>query len=293
MTNGNPVHGTVCPTMCPNVKELPTDALPHLLQPRIKKVWALSTKHLPHLQKMPLVVGIFLPVKISFEPPPALPRKSKQKGRTTLVTLLEERASTREKTTLGDPLEIQWLKEAQQGDPDAFEQLQYRLEPQIKHFIRRLTNVDDDMVEDLAQDVFISLYLHLREIDPPEKLRPYVFRIARNRCWDELRRRGRRQTLSLDDEPVEMWVSFTDTTNKPDDLTHWMLLYMEVQEAMEELPELQRQALILYSEENLSYAEIAEVMETNVGTIKSRLYHAKQTLRRLLRPETLQAIEMS
>lgn len=193
---------------------------------------------------------------------------------------------------MSDSNETQWLIEAQAGDSDAFEQLQTRLEPPIMRFIRRLTGTDEDSIEDMTQEVFLSFYLHMREIDPPEKLRPYLFRIARNRCWDELRRQGRRQTLSLDDEPVEMWVSFTDTSHKPDDLTHWMLLYLEVQEAMEALPELQRQALILFSEENLSYAEIAEVMETSVGTIKSRLFHAKQSLRRLVRPETLQAIEM-
>jgi len=62
-------------------------------------------------------------------------------------------------------------------------------------------------------------------------------------------------------------------------------------EAMDRLPEPQRQALILFADEELSYAEIAEVLGTNIGTVKSRLFHAKRTLRRLLRPETVSAIE--
>ena len=61
---------------------------------------------------------------------------------------------------------------------------------------------------------------------------------------------------------------------------------------MERLPELQRQALILFSEEGLSYNEIAEAMDTSIGTVKSRLFHAKQGLRRLLRPDTLQALDV-
>jgi RNA polymerase sigma-70 factor (ECF subfamily) len=189
-------------------------------------------------------------------------------------------------------IECQLLRAAQAGDIDAYETLQRRLEPPITRYVRRLTGAVN-VEEDIVQDVFIALYFHLKDIDPPEKLRPYVYRIARNRCYDEFRRWERQQTLSLDEEPVQMWVSFTsqDGVAKPDELTHWMLLYLEVQEAMTELSDTQREALLLFSEENLSYAEIAEITQTNIGTVKSRLYHAKQTLRRLVRPETLQAIE--
>jgi len=181
---------------------------------------------------------------------------------------------------------------AQDGDIDAYEMLQGRLEPPIRRYVRRMVGgglIEDDVV----QDVFIALYTHLKQIDPPEKLRAYVFRIAHNCCMNEFRRWQREKTISLDDEPVNMWVSFTASQNgsRPEELTHWLLLYMEVQEAMSELPDLQREALILFSEEHLSYAEIADIMECSVGTIKSRLYHAKQTLRRLVRPETLRAIE--
>jgi RNA polymerase sigma factor (sigma-70 family) len=64
-----------------------------------------------------------------------------------------------------------------------------------------------------------------------------------------------------------------------------------VKEAIDRLPEMQRQTLILYSEEQLSYAEIAVAMDTSIGTVKSRLFHAKKLLRQMLRPETLQALE--
>ena len=193
---------------------------------------------------------------------------------------------------LSDETEQKLLLAAQEGDMDAYDALQIRLEPPVKRYVRRLTgavSVEDDIV----QDVFLSLFLHLKDIDPPEKLRPYVFRMARNRCYDEFRRWERQQTFSLDEEPVQLWVSFSASTNgsKPDELTHWMLLYMEVQEAMEQLTENQREALILFSEENLSYAEIAAITDTSIGTVKSRLFHAKQNLRRLLRAETLTAIE--
>lgn len=191
-----------------------------------------------------------------------------------------------------DPNEVELLIAAQAGDVDAFEDLQIILEPPLLRYVRRMTGAVG-VEEDIVQEVFLSLYLNLRVIDPPENLRPYVFRMARNRCYDEFRRWGRQETVSLDDEPVQIWVSFhtQDDHARPDDLTHWMLLYLEVQEAIDSLPEVQRETLILFSEEHLSYAEIAEVMNTNIGTVKSRLFHAKQNLRRLLHPETIRAIE--
>ncbi len=188
-------------------------------------------------------------------------------------------------------LEQQLLQQAKTGDYDAFEQLYAQLEGPIKRFVRRLVG-SPDTVDDIVQLTFISLYRNLHRIEPVEYLRPYVFRIARNHCYDELRRQGRFEPLSVEDEATEIKISFTsDKQPEPEDVAHWILLQLEVQRAMEYLPELQRQTLILYAEEELSYNEIAVVMETNVGTVKSRLFQARKALRRLVRPQTLSALE--
>lgn len=192
--------------------------------------------------------------------------------------------------------EAELLKLAQEGDYDAFEALYTALEPGLARFVRRLIG-DGYEAQDVVQDTLMSLYVNLVKIDPPEKLRPYVFRIARNRCYDILRRQGRFEQVSIDadeDDGMNVRVSFQladDRAQLPEEVSHWLLLHLEVTEAIERLPELQRQALILYAEEELSYAEIAEVMNVSMGTVKSRIFHAKQTLRRLLRPATLEAIE--
>jgi RNA polymerase sigma-70 factor, ECF subfamily len=190
--------------------------------------------------------------------------------------------------------EQQLLRQAQQGDYDAFAQLHAALEPSINRFVNRLVGGRIQEAEDIVQDTFIALYLNLNKIDPVENLRPYVFRIARNNCYDILRRQGRYEHLPFDEEPVNVRVSFDlaqTTGNVPEDTTHWLLLHLEVQEAMEYLPEAQRQALILYSEQDMSYGEIAEIMDVEVGTIKSRIFHARRSLRRMMKPETLAAIE--
>lgn len=183
------------------------------------------------------------------------------------------------------------LQQVQAHDEIAFAELRAQIEPSVRRFVRRLTG-GSDAEEDILQDVFIALYRNLDRIDPIEKLRPYVFGIARRRAYDELRRR-RFDTVSLDEEPEEddFYLPIASTDTPPEDVTHWLLLQLEVQQAMERLPEIQRQVLIMYSEENLSYQEIAEILETNVGTVKSRIHYAKRTLRGMLRPAILEAIE--
>lgn len=182
------------------------------------------------------------------------------------------------------------LYAAQGGDYEAFGALQLILEPEVRRFVWRL--VGDSEADDVTQEVFVALFKNLEQIDPPAKLRPFVFRVARHRAYDALRRRGRYEPVTLDDEPLMEWISLVNAeVGRPEEIAHWLLIHLEVQEAMNRLPELQRQTLILYAEEGLSYAEIADIMETTVGTVKSRLHYAKKTLRQLLRPETLKSLD--
>ena len=189
-------------------------------------------------------------------------------------------------------LEHELLIQVRCGNYDAFEQLQVQLEPSLRRFIRRLVGVSDSE-DDIIQNVFIALYYKLDKIDPIENLRPYVFRMVRNRCYDELRSQGRFEVVSLDDDFEPVRVSFTAAAEpEPEDAVHWLLLQIEVQQAMQRLPELQRQTLIFYAEENLTYAEIAVAMDTNIGTVKSRLHHAKKALYGLLKPATVEALRV-
>jgi RNA polymerase sigma factor (sigma-70 family) len=193
---------------------------------------------------------------------------------------------------LTDQLEHRLLQQAQGGDADSFEQLQIRLEGSIRRFIRRLIG-PSDAEDDIVQNVFIALYYNIKKIEPIENLRPYLYRMVRNRCYDELRNQRRYDSFSLDDDNARLsFTTASDIDSQPEEAAHWLLLHLEVKEAIDHLPELQRQTLILFSEESLSYAEIAIAMDTNIGTVKSRLHHAKQGLRRLLRPQTLKVLEL-
>lgn len=186
-----------------------------------------------------------------------------------------------------DALEIQYLIAAQDGDLEAYTELQYLLEPDIRRYVARRIH-DPYEADDIVQETFLAFYQNFQRIDPPENVRPYLFRIARNKCYDELRRFQRiDDDLSLDDDVTSTRISFREAQRqpRPDDAAHWMLLYYEVQSAIEQLSDNQRETLLLYSEEHMSYGEIAEIMGVSVGTVKSRLYYAKKNLRGLLDPE--------
>jgi len=184
------------------------------------------------------------------------------------------------------------FQKARAGDRAAFDGLQKELEAPIRYFIRRLVG-QSQSEDDIVQDAFLALYMNLERLDSGEHLRPFLFRVVRNLCYDELRRKGRFQLVSLDQGPDESGALFPplpDSRSPPDEEVHWILLYSEVQKAMERLPESQRQALILYCEQDLTYQQIAEAMATDIGTVKSRIHYGRKNLRKLLRPEILEAL---
>src|SRR6476646_9474503 len=162
--------------------------------------------------------------------------------------------------------EEQLFRRAQAGDRAAFDRLRDLLAAPARRFIRRLIG-SSDAEDDILQDALVALYLHRHRIDPVANLRPFFFRIIRNFCYGELRRRGRFKTVPLDEpDPAEdiPLLALIDPGPRPDERAHWTLVYASVQKAIQRLPELQRQTLILCCAEELTYAQAAYAMETDV-----------------------------
>lgn len=180
------------------------------------------------------------------------------------------------------------LEKAQAGDWDAFEQLLLGLMDRLQGFAMHLLGWNHPAVEDIVQNTCIALFHNLARLDA-QTLIPFVFRVVRNQAYDHLRKQHRFFSIDSQDDFDLNMASHFDTESD----AQWRLLYVEVQTAINQLPELQRQTLLLYAEYDLSYAEIADVMSTQLGTVKSRLFHAKQTLRRLVSPEILDALDTS
>lgn len=178
-----------------------------------------------------------------------------------------------------DDIEHRLLKRARKGNQDAFAIIKSLTEPALRRFIWRILG-GSSHADDILQDVYMALYMNLEKMDPPEKMRPFLFRVARNRCYDHLRRSNHRNHLCFDDMAYTL---HTENETSPETKVSLSMALDEVERAMRQLPTHQREALVLLTQEELNYAEIAEITGVSIGTVKSRVFHARQTLRRLLK----------
>jgi RNA polymerase sigma-70 factor, ECF subfamily len=179
------------------------------------------------------------------------------------------------------------LEAARNGDASAFNWLQNRLQPQVARFAGRLLK-DTAMADDATQGAFLSLYVNMGSIRSPGSVKTYLYRITRNLCYDELRRRGRFEHVTYDETmEVPPFPTNNSGTDLPDEVVASLRLYEKVGEAIDKLPEQQRQTMILYFHEDLRYREIADVLSIDIGTVKSRIHLARKRLRIILGPEFL------
>jgi len=128
---------------------------------------------------------------------------------------------------------------------------------------------DRAVAEELAQDVFLSLYQHLAEMESPEHVLFWLRRVTSNRALDEARRRQRRPMVSLENAPEPVAVT---PTGDP-------LLGSALRKLVAALPEKARAIVVLRYQEDLDPAEIAKVLGIPVGTVKSQLQRALALLR--------------
>lgn len=171
------------------------------------------------------------------------------------------------------------LERAGAGDPAAFNELYERHRSAVFRFSFRLAG-SVEAAEDITHDCFLSLIRKPENFLPDRaSLRTYLLSAARNLWLKQLRTFGREsaideladdQFIALDKEPLR---SLLD-----DELAE------KVQQAVSSLPPLQKEALVLFQYEGLALSEIAAMVGTDVGAVKSRLHRARERLRNALRP---------
>ncbi|MFB3072574.1 MAG: sigma-70 family RNA polymerase sigma factor, partial [bacterium] len=145
--------------------------------------------------------------------------------------------------------------------------------------ISRMTG-DPDRVEDIAQEVFLKAFRSLKSFRGGSSFYTWLYRITVNTALNALRSQGRRQEASLEDlGGLEFLV---DPDAGPAEFAARRQLASRVREAIDQLDEQYRTIVYLRELEDLSYEEIAEVVELPVGTVKSRLFRARQHLKELL-----------
>ena len=174
---------------------------------------------------------------------------------------------------------------AQRGDVESFNELVRLFEGRVYTLCYRMLG-DAESAADAAQDAFLSAFRNLRSFRGGS-FRSWMLRIATNTCYDMLRVRKRRPSVSLDieadDESDSSPLQIADTAESPDDFAQRRELAAAIQQGLTELPDEQRIVLILSDIQGLAYEEIAQITNSNLGTVKSRLSRGRARLRAVLK----------
>jgi RNA polymerase sigma factor (sigma-70 family) len=156
------------------------------------------------------------------------------------------------------------------GHQGAFEALVQRYQPRLLAFCRHMLGSQED-AEDVLQEVFTAAYNAMLGDDRPINARPWLYRIARNRSLNHLRRQQPAGQDSMDVFERDGGISTADTVHKREE-------FRQIVADVGELPETQRTALLLREIDALSYDQIAEAMDTTVPSVKSLLVRARVSL---------------
>ena len=213
----------------------------------------------------------------------------KLKNNSSVPTKTPLDPSAEESGYLRDP-EVQLMLRAKEGDAGAFTQL-------VKAYQDRLTNIFFHMVssqeaaEDLAQDVFLRIYRARHGYQPTARFSTWLFRIANNLASNSRRSKGRRKEVNLagsESGPLGVRPQEQLAVEKSGLMPNRQLdkqeLQAVVQQAMEQLNERQRLAVLLNKYEDMSYEDIGEAMEMSAAAVKSLLSRARDNLRQVLEP---------
>ncbi len=156
----------------------------------------------------------------------------------------------------------------QTGDEKAFALLLDRFGPRTRRYLEQIVGDDAD---DVQQEVWLDVYRRAGQLATPRSFVSWLFTITRHRAVDYLRRRRRDREL-LEDVAAES-LAYDESVDPPDATD-----VSELSHALANLPTLHREVLLLRYQDDLSYEEIAAVVGCSVGTVKSRLHHAKRRL---------------
>ena len=177
--------------------------------------------------------------------------------------------------------EQQLLQKARSGDADAFEEIVRNNEKIVYSLaLRHLGNPQD--AEDAAQEVFLKAFTGLKSFRGDAKLSVWLYRITCNVCTDILRRRKDTVSLSAEKDDGAPLLELSDDRFDPVEITERSELREEVGKALAQLPEEARRILVLREIAGLSYEEIAQTTDLDMGTVKSRIFRARKKLCRLL-----------
>ena len=177
---------------------------------------------------------------------------------------------------MNSPDENLLLKPFKDGDHSTFERIVQTYQDRIYNLCRYLLGNPQD-AEDAAQEVFIKAFRKLKDFQPEASLYTWLYRIGVNTCLDH-KRKSRPEPFKNE----SLAEALSSTEPSPEGRYQSKEIGRAIQSALAQLSKNSRTIIVLKEIEGLSYEEIAEVMDTSVGTVKSRLSRTREELRSLL-----------
>lgn len=193
--------------------------------------------------------------------------------------------SAKPSETAEGPGDLQLVQKAQRGDLRAYDELVRRYQERIYGTIYHMTANHED-ANDLTQETFIKAYQALKSFKGDSGFYTWIYRIAVNKTINFLKQRRARTQLSLNDLDLnaehdpDLVALISDKTPRRN--VGLVELQEKLNAAMQKLSETHRLVVTLHDVQGLSHEEIGEIMDCNVGTVRSRLFYARQQLQALL-----------
>ena len=230
-------------------------------------------------------------LELDFAPGAALPRASGQLGYTErrLAAAGEKQPrGFREGRRMSErDIDQQLVERAQQGDKRAFELLVSKYQRKLGRLLSRFIR-DADEIEDVTQEAFVKAYRALASFRGDSAFYTWLYRIGINTAKNHLASTGRRVPTSTNYDSEEAQ-AFDDSDqlrdlNTPENLLMSKQIAQTVNQSMDRLPEELRAAIMLREIEGMSYEDIAKIMDCPIGTVRSRIFRAREAIAEQLRP---------
>lgn len=197
-------------------------------------------------------------------------------------TMDKDRASAAE--------DARWVEQARAGDTRAFDRLVSKHRGRMYAMIYQMVKNDAD-AWDLAQEAFIKAWRALPGFESRARFSTWLFRITHNVVYDWLRKRRMKVVSELNDEVfdsgrIDPRASTAPRQHqRPDEAMQLSELQQRIHDGLDKLSEQHREVILLREIQGLDYKEIAEIIDSSMGTVMSRLYYARQKLQAYLQSE--------
>lgn len=185
--------------------------------------------------------------------------------------------------TKADDADLELVERHRLGDPSAFDEIFDRYHRMVFNLALRLAG-DPERAADLSQEIFLRIYRHVGRFKGRSSLKTWIYRVSINCCRSRLARR--RLPIQIPSDPsVDLLDRVRDTSAGPERRAIARDRVRQLAAALQELPRPYREAVVLRDVEELTYVEIARVLDVRLGTVRSRIARGRERLRQKLEEE--------